>query len=325
MGLFDIFKKSETAKANEVQKVNEPKLQSEPELQSAQTEFTEQATGIADITTEKTLETEVSAVDTSVSNTSAVETSATAVSATDTAETAAETKKVEGYLGDLMKTQALLSLVEVPIEQRDAEWVGHFLNDLPLASFRCGTPQVIAGPDGFPYFQLFLPKSGEKFQCFVVEHMINDFLLERGYGIVINPGEGQPDWVLTYGDILNYHLNKSFFVQDDSLFSTNKSDETIQGEITVGQPSELILPAQTRALLRDFFVLNGIEDPKILLLSRQATEGVTMDLAFNITPEGFESDLHYRNMMQTVTWYLPRHYSIVGLNDNGTSNGFMPL
>lgn len=311
MGLFDIFKKSETTRSNEVQKVNEPELQSE---------LTEKDSSIAAVKAEETLETEISAIDISEDAASATTISSTAVSEAP----AAGTKKVEGYLGDLMKTQALLSLVEVPVEQRDAEWVGRFLEDLPLASFRCGTPQVIAGPDGFPYFQLFLPKSGEKFQCFVVEHMISDFLLERGYGIVVNPGDGQPDWVLTYGDILNYHLNKSFFIQD-SLFSTNKADETIQGEITVGQPSELILPAETRALLRDFFVLNGIEDPKILLLSRETPEGPSMDLAFNITPEGFESDLHYRNMMQTVTWYLPRHYSIVGLNDNGTSNGFMPL
>lgn len=317
MGLFNFFKKTGTVKENKVHQTNEP------ELQSGQTEFTGahiDAVNIADVS-----ESEVSAVDDLETNTFKTDISAVDSQVSDTTETKKpEPKKTEGYLGDLRKTQALLSLVEIPAEERDAEWAGRFLADLPQASFRCGTPQVIAGPDGFPYFQLFLPQSGEKFQCYVIEHMIDDFLLERGYGVVINPGSGQPDWVLTYGDILNYHLNKSFLTQD-GLFSTNKSDEIIQGEVLVGQPSELILPAETRALLRDFFVLNGIEDPKILLLSRQNGDEVTMDLAFNITPEGFESDLHYRNMMQTVTWYLPRHYSIVGLNDNGAGNGFMPL
>ena len=93
----------------------------------------------------------------------------------------------------------------------------------------------------------------------------------------------------------------------------------------VGQPSETILPQETRKLLKDFFQLNGIEDPKVMLMMRKNGEEVSQDLAFNITPEGFESEEHYRNMMQTVTWYLPRHYSVVGLHDNHLENGFMPL
>lgn len=227
--------------------------------------------------------------------------------------------------GDLQKTQLLSAMVAVPAEGRDEDWIRNFLANLPAASFRCGTPQVIAGPDGFPYFQLFLPEPGEKFQVFVIENMISEFLVERGYGIVINPGAGQPDWVLTYGDILNYHLNGSFFTEN-SMFSTNKADEVIRDEkVTVGQPSAAILPAETRKLLRDFFMLNGIEDPKILLLTRQVGEELTMDLAFNITPESFETEMHYRNMMQTVTWYLPRDYSIIGLSDTNRENIFMPL
>jgi hypothetical protein len=233
-------------------------------------------------------------------------------------------KEPEGYLGDLEKTQAIAELLLVPREERDENWVNRFLADLPLASFRCGTPQLIAGPDGFPYFQLFLPEPGEEFQCFVIDRMITDFLVERGYGVVINPGAGQPDWVLTYGDLLNYHLNGNFFTLD-SLFSNSDNAEdvvTTGEEIMVGQPSEIILPAFTRKLLKDFFELNGIEGPKVMLMMRKKGEEVSQDLVFNITPEGFESETHYRNMMQTVTWYLPRHYSVVGLNESGTVQGF---
>jgi hypothetical protein len=242
------------------------------------------------------------------------------------AEPAKEPVK-EGYLGDLEKTQLIAELLLVPREQRNETWVEMLLANIPLASFRSGNPQLIAGPDGFPYFQLLLPESGKEFQCFVVDKMVNDFLLQRGYGVVINPDQGQPDWILTYGDILNYHLNGVFF-STESLFSKSiNPEETVSEgeEVMVGQPSETILPKETRKLLRDFFELNGIMDPKVMLMMRKNGEEVSQDLAFNITPEGFESEEHYRNMMQTVTWYLPRHYSVVGLHDNLAENGFMPL
>lgn len=240
-----------------------------------------------------------------------------------------EKQKVpEEYLGDLEKTQMLSVLLAVPMEQRDEDWVSRFLADLPLASLRCGTPQIIAGPDGFPYFQLFVPEPGEEYQSFYIERMISDFLLERGYGVVINPGEGQPDWVLSYGDLLNYHLNGSFFTAEDSQFSISSSTEEVVAEgeeIMVGQPAETILPSETRKLLKDFFELNGIEGPKVLLMARKIGEELKQDLAFNITPDRFETETHYRNMMQTVTWYLPRHYSVIGLHDDNIENGFMPL
>jgi hypothetical protein len=239
---------------------------------------------------------------------------------------AAKNAAGEGYPGDLEKTERLAALITVPREERDENWVHRFLTDLPAASFRCGNPQVIAGPDGFPYFQLFLPEPGLEFQSFVIERMKDDFLIERGYGVVINPGAGQPEWVLSYGDILNLHLNDSFLVTE-SEFSTDKKDERIeeQEEVMVGQPSVYILPAETRKLLKDFFELNGISDPKVLLMMRKQGEKTTQDLAFNITPALFESAVHYKNMMQTVTWYLPRYYSIIGLDEQVMENGFMPL
>ena len=270
MGLFDIFKKTDTAKETEAGKV---------------------------VGTESVVESE-------------------------------KQKMPQEYLGDLEKTQMLSVLLAVPMEQRDVDWVSRFLDDLPLASLRAGTPQLIAGPDGFPYFQLFVPEPGEEYQSFYIERMITDFLLERGYGVVINPGEGQPDWVLSYGDLLNYHLNGSFFTAEDSQFSISSNTEEVVAEgeeIMVGQPAETILPSETRKLLKDFFELNGIEGPKVLLMARKIGEELKQDLAFNITPDRFETEDHYRNMMQTVTWYLPRHYSVIGLHDDNIETGFMPL
>lgn len=269
MGLFDIFKKTDTPKPAEPVKAVEKEVLTEPAKQPVQ----------------------------------------------------------EGYLGDLAKTQLVAELTLIPRAERDETWVQALLANIPLASFRSGTPQLIAGPDGFPYFQLLLPESGKEFQCFVIDKMVDDFLLQRGYGVVINADQGQPDWILTYGDILNYHLNGTFFTTESLFSKSTTPEEIVTGgeEIMVGQPSETILPKETRKLLKDFFELNGILDPKVMLMMRKNGEELSQDLAFNITPEGFESEEHYRNMMQTVTWYLPRHYSIVGLNGSSADSGFEPL
>lgn len=244
-------------------------------------------------------------------------------------ETAQTTQAKQPYLGNLEKTQLIFELIEVPHEQRDERWQQSFLENIIQASFRCGDPQVVTGPDGFPYFQLLMPKPNESFQCYVIERMKDDFLLETGYGIVINPEAGQPDWVLSYGDILNLHLNGSFYTTEQTPFSTAREDETIlKGEkALVGQPSESILPEMTRGILRAFFITNGIKSPKVLLMSRRSvnTNEVFQDLVFNVTPADFESEESFRRVMQYVGWFLPRHYSYVGLSENGPNDGFMPL
>jgi len=287
MGLFDIFKKKETV-------TNAPAPKSVEESVKA-------GKGIAPDTT---IVNEIPA----------------------DASTESSKEQQDGYFGDLEKTAQLHTLVLVPREERDEQWVREFLAHLPLASMICGTPQVIAGPDGFPYFKLSLPKPNEVFQCFVIDHMKDDFLLERGYGVVINADEGQPDWVLSYGDILNYHLTGDFFIPDALLSNQSEQDEVIAGEeqVMIGQPSETYLPVETRKLLREFFQLNGIPDPKVLLMMRTQQEEASQELVFNITPTQFDDEEQFRNMMRTVTWYLPRHYIITGMNE-GAVNGFLPL
>lgn len=232
----------------------------------------------------------------------------------------------EGYAESLEKTEHIASLLAIPLPDRDDKWAQEFFIDLPAASFSCGTPQVIAGKDGFPYFQLIVPQPGAEFQSFVIDKMMNDFLLERGFGVTVSLGDGSPEWVLTYGDILNLHLSGSFLTTESAFNSTRVSEVVAENEeVIVGQPSENILPAQTRKLLKDFFELNGIQSPKLLLIIRKNGDGATQDLAFNITPDQFETELHYRNMMQTVTWYLPRHYSIIGLSEDVFENEFIPV
>ncbi|MGB4811497.1 MAG: hypothetical protein WBP13_03315 [Methylophilaceae bacterium] len=233
------------------------------------------------------------------------------------------------YLGDLEKTQRIGQLVQTPHTERDDAWQQAFLENALQASFRCGDPQIITGPDGFPYFQLFLPEPNQPFQCFVIEHMKDDFLLSSGYGVVINPTQAQPDWVFSYGDIVNLHINQAFYTTGKTLFSKNaQQDEVIKEneEVLTGQPAESILPAATRQVLSQFLKAQGVVEPKVLLMQRSnpQTKEMTQDIVLNTTPENFESEEKYRAVMQSIRWFLPNHYSYAGMSEKTLSN-FMPL
>jgi len=237
-------------------------------------------------------------------------------------------KENEPYLGDLKKTESIYQLVQVPHNKRDIHWQKSLLENLAQASFRSGDPQVIKGPDGFPYFQLFLPEPGQSFQCFVIEKMKDDFLLQSGFGVVLNPTSSQVDWVLSYGDIVNFHLNKQFYTVEETPFSKATTDEVIQKDeqIMIGQPAETLLPQQTRQLLSNLLKANGLAEPKVLLMMRHAKDGaVAQDLVFNITPQTFAHEALYKSVMRSISWYLPRHYSFVGMDEKTVGDGFMPL
>lgn len=243
-------------------------------------------------------------------------------------EEQAKKEEAGAYLGDLEKTQLIFDLIKVPVESRDEQWQKSFLENIVQASFRCGDPQVIMGPDGFPYVQLLMPKPYESFQCYVIERMKDDFLLKSGYGVVINPDAGQPDWVLSYGDIMNLDLTGAFYTNEPTPFTIAKEDETIDHDekVLVGQPSELLLTASNRAVLREFLISNGVKSPKILLMSRTSKDGhASQELVFNLTPGNFENEEVFRNLMQKLGWFLPRHYSYIGMSEDSLGDSFMPL
>src|SRR5690606_41560205 len=54
-----------------------------------------------------------------------------------------------GYLGNLEHTAVIDALLRVPRAERGEEWIVNFLSHVATASFRCGDPQIIQGPDGF--------------------------------------------------------------------------------------------------------------------------------------------------------------------------------
>ena len=214
----------------------------------------------------------------------------------------------EPYYGDLQKTQILTDLFAIPREARDEIWQQNIIPHLAEASFRCGDPQLLTGPGGYPYFQLFLPEQNQPFQCYVLSHMVDDFLFERGWGVVINLRDNQPDWLLTYGDVVNYKINKEFYSAPQVAELPPSGVITKEEQVLVGQPSALFLPEQVRSAMRQFLQYHGHQDVKIVLLSRHTPQGPVQQLIFNLTPDQFENEEAYEAFSQSLGWFLPRHY-----------------
>lgn len=232
-----------------------------------------------------------------------------------------------GNLGDLEKTLLINELLTTPLPERDNSWVAQFIGHIADANLAVAEPEIIMSTEGFPYFNLRTVESGENFQAYVIRQKLPT-LLRNGFGVALNTRKENPDWMFSYGDLLNFQLRNEFYT-DDHIFSRNTGDFVLgkDQEILVGQPAEEILPDYARSQLREFLEYSGVQDPQIMLIARnyKNEDQVSQDLVLNITPKNFANEQEYRTAMNTIAWFLPKHYSLVGLATDAVDEGFQPL
>jgi len=226
---------------------------------------------------------------------------------------------------DITKTGVVLELLETQRASRDASWRQQFYDAVVTASFKCADPQVFQGPDGFPYFGLLSPEPFVPFESFCISNLL-ETLTGRGLGAAINPRpEGSPDWVFSYGDLLTLRHFKAFEppgvrVQPPPAVETIQRKETV----LVAQPSESFLPGYSRRAINDFLTTRvGIKNPGVFLMNRSSGE---QQLVFSVFPEDFRSEDDFRQLLGRISWYLPRHYSVVAVErSSDLARSFQPL
>jgi hypothetical protein len=228
---------------------------------------------------------------------------------------------------DLEKTNALAGMFAVPGENRDDAWRRHFYGVVDEASLMSFDPQVVAGPDQFPYFQLAMPDAGA-FTPFCVTHIL-DSVLENGFGIAVfgnsSRAEG-PEWVFTYGELLSFRLFGDFDGDPAELARTPHAAKGGSHSVLVAAPSESYLPTYARRALGAYAKrVIQIEKPKIGLIDNpQSTP--SRSLMLNLTLADYHGDekkltaaLHY------LSWFLPRTYRIVPTPPGWDDSNFVPL
>lgn len=228
---------------------------------------------------------------------------------------------------DHESTSLISNLLDIKFSDRDEQWRDDFLANVSKASFCLAKPEVSLLSDGYPYLQFiqYIPSENRKAASITssLEH-----ILTEGFGVSIKTSINNIDWVFSYGDLVNFYLNNEFYT-DESIFSKNTDNIKIQeGEsILVGQPSETILPPFVRSQLREYLLYSGIKSPKVMLIAKnyENEELVSQDLVFNITPEHFKNKKQYYEVMHTIEWFLPKHYSFLGVEESSVDNGFEAL
>ncbi|MEO7044099.1 MAG: hypothetical protein ABI091_02245 [Ferruginibacter sp.] len=221
---------------------------------------------------------------------------------------------------DINKTGVIAELLKVPRTIRDDAWYSSFYENVATASFQCSSPQLLTGPDGFPYFILRTPELNKPFESFCIKNMTEDFLLNNGWGVVFNPAQdGSADWVFTYGGIVNFHLNKTFWSATDEAATANIAFEKNVGttkkaeKVMVAQPSQDYLPDATRHAIKMFLQSKGIKTPKMMMITSVEEGTIYRKLVFNIHPEDYPVVSKLDFLMQQVGWFLPNNYILVPL------------
>ncbi|MEO6819000.1 MAG: hypothetical protein ABI204_04695 [Ginsengibacter sp.] len=234
---------------------------------------------------------------------------------------------------DISKTGVVAELLKSPRAKRDDEWYRSFYENIATASFQSSSPQLLTGPDGFPYFILRTPEPYKPFESFCMKNMTADFLLHNGWGVVFNPAEDRSaDWVFTYGAVVNYHLNKEFWCVtaeeaiSNIVFEKNVGTTQKAEKVMVTQPSEEYLPNATRRAIKVFLQTKGIRTPKMMMITSAGEGKVSRKLVLNIHPEDFPVVSKLDFLMQQVGWFLPNNYILVPLSKNSElSSGFQDM
>ena len=228
---------------------------------------------------------------------------------------------------DISKVPILLDLFQVVPAKRDEQWKEQFFTNVIDASFRCETPQIFTGPDGFPYFSLFSPEPLKPFDSFCICNLLESATNE-GFGIAINRREKGVDWVFSYGDLLTLRLTGNFQVAGEPMPAKPPEKSILKKaeRVLTGAPSESYLPSYTRGVIRRFMQHSlGVKEPAVFLMHRPA-DSQPQQLVFSLFPEQFRSETDYFNVLQRFSWFLPRRYSITGIpKSSDMCRNFVPL
>lgn len=199
------------------------------------------------------------------------------------------------------------SLLDIELDKRDEKWEESFFAELPKTQFHFLSDTPIEGPDGMPYLAVKIADEGEP------TDKVLEWLGEKGVGLAVNPDKENPDYVFTYGMIWNYLLNGEFISHDMRRDEDSKQVELTPGqEMMAGTPSESYLPPHVRALFREFLNEQGVEKPRIVMLSEN---GKDYDLCFSLESLGNPPEEEWQGILQAFSWFFPLHYSFTILSE----------
>ena len=220
-------------------------------------------------------------------------------------------------------TQELKALLVIENANRRASWYNCLTNCLPYAIFTSGEPEIIYNPAGLTYYNLELtsiPEDRSNLTSFTIPDLIDSFLINEGVGIAIEARNPKEAIDLSYGDILGFHLYRTFSEPEDHWFKTNKPHVSIIREgmdVLISDVPKQILPTASIELLEAIMQHYGLNDAKIKLIYLPETE--QHELVFSIDKNQLKPSA-IQTLLQKLGWFLPRYYSYLVCDLNNVSS-----
>jgi len=208
----------------------------------------------------------------------------------------------------------LVSLCSQPESLRDLEWERAFLQALVDGSIDLENKEATQGPDGWPY--LYAKTTNSATEPFL---RVLEWLSKRGIGLVINAYKDMPDYVFPYGMIWGYKEYGQFFEATSNESIPDKVIFEKGQKVVAGPPTEQYLPIYVREILKEFFNSQGIEEVKILVISKDSDH---YDLVFSLDCLGNPPTHEHQGILEAIAWFLPNHYSVVLAEESGLPKFF---
>jgi hypothetical protein len=228
----------------------------------------------------------------------------------------------ENKAASVSATRELRALLEIDNANRRASWYNCLINCLPYAVFTSGEPEIIFNPAGLTFYNLELTSLLEDRRIITnynIPELIDTFLINEGVGIAIEARNPKQALDLSYGDILGFHLYRTFAEPEDHQFKTNKPHTSIIREgidILISDVPEQILPRASIELLEAIMQHYGLNDAKVKLIYLPDTE--QHELVFSIDKNQLAPS-QIQTMLQKLGWFLPRYYSYLVCDLNNVS------
>lgn len=229
----------------------------------------------------------------------------------------------ENQAASVSATQELRALFEIDNTNRQAAWYNRLITCLPHAIFTSGEPEIIFNPTGLTYYNLELtetiPEDCSTITRYTIPELIDTFLINEGVGIAIEARNPKQAIDLSYGDVLGFHLYRTFAEPEDHPFKTDKPHAHIIREgtdILISDVPAQILPDTSIKLLEAIMQHFGINDAKVKLVYLPETE--QHELVFSIDKNQFAPS-KIQALLQKLGWFLPRYYSYLACDLNNVS------
>jgi hypothetical protein len=223
-------------------------------------------------------------------------------------------------------TAQLAALFKVPFEKRSPEWFKNLMQFSMNATMGAGEPQVIRGPDGFPYFRLFIPETGKAVTPFCLGHIL-DHCCAQGLGVVMFDSETakDPSYIFTYG-LLGCIKAFNRWVFEESVGQGLQS-ETLEEKrrLLTGIPSDDYFPKFMWPFIGSFMQgVIGVKEPKVGPILDPANTP-ERSLVVNITRAMVQSDQQLQSIGHALQWFMPPGQVLMFLPEGMDEDWMAPL